>query len=182
MANRVVTVDGQPFQIEYQGQWSPEVESQVVAMARATNMGCSSCGGARVMAAGSCPAEVVRGSTHALSGTGSGGQTPYSFAWVITRPDYKVDSLVGSNPNYTFSLLGNYTISMTVTDSCSTPQTCTSSCVTKSVEAVRKYRCTGAPDYACVEDPSGPYSSVEACRADCVAPVCPVLGCGMQML
>ena len=35
----------------------------------------------------------------------------------------------------------------------------------------KKYRCTGTPDYQCVEDPNGPYNSLAECQAACKAPV-----------
>jgi hypothetical protein len=31
----------------------------------------------------------------------------------------------------------------------------------------KRYRCTGPPNYECVEDPAGPYLSLEECRAYC---------------
>jgi hypothetical protein len=31
----------------------------------------------------------------------------------------------------------------------------------------KRYRCTGPPDYKCVEDPNGPYTSIEECQAYC---------------
>lgn len=39
-----------------------------------------------------------------------------------------------------------------------------------TVEPAPKYKCTGAPNYQCVEDPNGPYSSLEACQSACLAP------------
>lgn len=31
----------------------------------------------------------------------------------------------------------------------------------------KKYKCSGAPDYQCIEDPNGPYDSLSACQAAC---------------
>lgn len=31
----------------------------------------------------------------------------------------------------------------------------------------KRYKCTGAPDYQCVEDPNGPYGSLEECQSKC---------------
>jgi hypothetical protein len=33
----------------------------------------------------------------------------------------------------------------------------------------KKYKCTGPPDYKCVEDPTGPYTTIEECQAYCTA-------------
>jgi len=33
----------------------------------------------------------------------------------------------------------------------------------------KRYRCTGPPDYKCVEDPTGQYASIEECQAYCTA-------------
>ena len=34
---------------------------------------------------------------------------------------------------------------------------------------IKKYMCTGAPNYQCVEDPNGPYNSLEECQTACKA-------------
>lgn len=34
----------------------------------------------------------------------------------------------------------------------------------------KRYKCTGAPDYQCVEDPNGPYIGIDACLAVCKPP------------
>lgn len=34
----------------------------------------------------------------------------------------------------------------------------------------KKYRCTGSPDFQCVEDPNGPYNSLAECQAACQGP------------
>ena len=34
----------------------------------------------------------------------------------------------------------------------------------------KKYRCTGTPDFQCIEDPNGPYNSLAECQAACQAP------------
>jgi len=42
--------------------------------------------------------------------------------------------------------------------------------VSKALAATAKrYRCTGPPDYKCVEDPTGQYASIEQCQAYCTA-------------
>lgn len=34
----------------------------------------------------------------------------------------------------------------------------------------QKYKCTGSPDFQCVQDPNGPYNSLAECQAACQAP------------
>lgn len=178
MAVKIHIVDGVEIQTTYYGgPWTPQVEAQAAAEARArglTRMGCSSCGGGvKWMAEGSCPPSVAVGSTRTLNAiipTGKEGQPPYSYSWGIVRPDNQVDTLSGPNPSYTFTMAGQYIINLTATDSCSTPQTCTSSCVTQAEGAAQRYSCSGAPNYQCTADPNGPYADLASCQAACVAP------------
>ncbi len=37
-----------------------------------------------------------------------------------------------------------------------------------------KYKCSGAPDYTCIKDPSGKFADPDSCRAECKAPPPPV--------
>ncbi len=37
-------------------------------------------------------------------------------------------------------------------------------------QPTKKYKCTGAPDYKCVEDPNGEYDSLEKCQTACKPP------------
>lgn len=41
--------------------------------------------------------------------------------------------------------------------------------------APMKYDCSGAPDYACIRDPTGKYTDPDSCRAECKAPPPPVV-------
>lgn len=41
--------------------------------------------------------------------------------------------------------------------------------------APMKYDCSGAPDYTCVKNPTGKYTDPDACRAECKAPLPPVV-------
>lgn len=38
---------------------------------------------------------------------------------------------------------------------------------TYNKETPKKYKCTGAPDYQCTEDPNGPYNSLQECQNAC---------------
>ena len=168
---QIVTIDGQPFEVNMTGEMTQEAYAQIQAMARQQMQamgGCLSCGGGglKVMAAPTCPANVLQGSTHTLTASASGGQAPLSYTWVIRRPDNVPDTRTGSTVSYTFTQAGTYTINLTVTDSCSTQQQCDSSCNVVS-GAVARYNCVNA---ACVQDPNGTYADLASCQAACAAP------------
>lgn len=67
----------------------------------------------------SCPCTVTVGTTLTLAATATSGTPGYTYHWTIKKPDGNIDSsLTGSSNSYTFSQVGDYTISVNVTDSC----------------------------------------------------------------
>ncbi|MDD3474333.1 MAG: hypothetical protein PHP08_00335 [Candidatus Dojkabacteria bacterium] len=67
-----------------------------------------------------CPSSLLQNTIKTLTASASSGTPPYTYHWSITKPGGVIDtSLTGSSIPYTFSLLGNYVVSVYVTDSCS---------------------------------------------------------------
>jgi hypothetical protein len=64
------------------------------------------------------------------------GTAPFTYTWLITRPDSGVDTLAnGPGPyNYTFNLAGIYTITLTILDSCPQGQLTDSASCTVTVQ------------------------------------------------
>lgn len=73
-----------------------------------------------------CPGEVPLNSIKTATGSASGGTPGYTFSWTIKKPDGTTESKTGASFTYTFSMVGTYTISMTVTDAAG--KTCPDSC------------------------------------------------------
>lgn len=66
-----------------------------------------------------CPCSIVTGSILTLSTSVSSGTAPFTYHWSVTKPDGTIDtSLTGASNQYTFATTGNYTVSVNVTDSC----------------------------------------------------------------
>ncbi len=41
----------------------------------------------------------------------------------------------------------------------------------KGIEPLKRYRCSGSPDFVCIEDINGEFDSIEVCQAACKAPI-----------
>jgi len=62
------------------------------------------------------PYSGTEGEEIALSGSASGGKTPYTYAWDLDN-DGAYDDAAVANPSYTWDTAGTYTIVLQVTDS-----------------------------------------------------------------
>jgi hypothetical protein len=77
----------------------------------------------------SCPSSVNQGDTATLTITSSGGISPFTYSWSITKPDATIDKYVTQNVSYSFIQQGIYSINCNVADSCSVNiQTCNKTC------------------------------------------------------
>ncbi len=72
----------------------------------------------KTLAAPTCPASLVTGTTKTLQATVTGGYAPFTYAWQIQRPSLAVDNFSTDHFSYTFSEEGVYRIQLVVSDSC----------------------------------------------------------------
>ncbi len=68
------------------------------------------------------PYSGTTGATIALSGSASGGTSPYTYAWDLDN-DGAYDDATGASPSYSWSAAGTYTIRLRVTDNASATAT-----------------------------------------------------------
>lgn len=133
-----------------------------------------------------------------LSGKGATGTAPFTI--IFSRNDVEITRFTGVplgevktyQHTHTSADVPSVKLSVDTLDSCSTPQTCHKECIIDVLpplecppitcsftitgpSAGKKYRCTGAPSFQCLEDPNGPYNSLAECQAACVSGGCPAL-------
>lgn len=65
---------------------------------------------------------------------------------------------------------GTYVVTVTVTDTVNNTATATGTLVVNSQPPVTKYKCSGTPNYQCIEDPNGQYKTLAECQAVCKQP------------
>lgn len=77
----------------------------------------------------SCPSSVNQGDTATLTIIPSGGVSPFTYNWSITKPDTTIDTYMTQNVYYQFSQQGTYSINSGVKDSCTLNiQNCNKTC------------------------------------------------------
>lgn len=88
-----------------------------------TGQGCAALSCPSLLVDGvTCPTSILTG-LHILDINPSGGQAPYSYTWYIGTTAISN----AKNPSVDFGV-GTFNVSVNVTDSCSTPQTCSKIC------------------------------------------------------
>jgi hypothetical protein len=66
-----------------------------------------------------CGGPYLKDTSHTLTGSvTSGGTTPFTYNWTITKPDGTKDTRTGASQTYVFTQVGTYKIDLVVTDSC----------------------------------------------------------------
>jgi len=124
------------------------------------------------------PSPPVAIFTKSPEGSVAGGQNVHFDASESYDPDGTIvdylwdfdDGTVshGILADHSWGVVGIYTVTLIVTDNDGLTNWA-SKVVTVATPGPR-YRCTGSPDYLCVEDQSGPFTSLETCQAACIAP------------
>ena len=117
----IVTVNGQQYILKSSTPLTQAQRIDVIRQLSIQTTGCSSCGdnnSSKISTLATCPAVNV-GATKTLTATdATKGIAPYTYDWLITKPDATTDTRTGQTPTYQFSVLGDYTVKLTVTDSC----------------------------------------------------------------
>lgn len=114
------------------------------------------------------PKTIVIGQQVTFTATVSGGTPPYKYNWVgLPTPLQNSDTnIITGKPD----TVGTYVTAVTVVDNANNTASANATLIVNSIPPVKKYKCSGAPNYACIEDPTGPYNSLQECQAVCKAP------------
>lgn len=129
-----------------------------------------------------CPSGAIASGQNSWTVNWSGGTSPYRLILYLdgsTSGFY--DS--GGTPNITGTsttvsvyqgmTAGSHNIQAQIIDSCSPQQVKVSNVCTVTVGAApppTRYRCDGAPDYLCIQDPNGAYPDLASCQNVCKQP------------
>lgn len=127
---------GRQFAVESNMVLSPE-QINNYAVQKMQGGGCASARAAGgIMMLGTCGGTYTftQNTSHDLTGSiTSGGTSPFTYSWTITKPDAATETKTGAvQTGYAFTQVGTYKIVLTVTDSCPVasdgPKTDTATC------------------------------------------------------
>jgi len=120
----ILTVGNRTFEVA--GPLTPELKAHVMQQILYKVQGrggCISCGSAKAgmvkLGTATCGGPYLQNSTHTLTGSiTSGGTTPFTYTWTITKPDATTETKTGAVQEYGFAQVGTYTIKLDVVDGC----------------------------------------------------------------